>query len=409
MEKLEKERALVHDLTVAKSTEESQVRVLCEQMARMEATITSLEVEAGKKALKVEQLECFVQELEQRNKALCRQLEQGKAQLDQLQGIQVDLMSQIGEKNKEIEGVVARLAEMEALAAEGETKSKEEKDQLLQEVAVAQQNIAELLGAKKGDVEVAGLTGQEPPTLPITHMAMVDRSAYEALQQAYENIEQMYHESVKENCDMHLRNVHKICQRRVAELTHRVGQCHVEYEAKCKELHEAKKQSQFGVGYAEEVAILRSKLTEMEENQEQVTKSLDSALQELASRREELKQKVVALAEAEDWVQTLSEALRISKEEFEQFQDRHDKAINEKRAKLDEHEATVRAQVSEIMELNKERAKQTHTAEQLQEQLQTLKQQAKSTERACPVCNTKFPGRISQQDFEKHVQGHFQQ
>lgn len=411
MEKLEKERALVHELTAAKSNEESQVKVLREQLSGVEATIRAQQAEMENKGQRIEELEAFMKELEQRNKALCGELDQGKAELDQLREVQVELMSQIGEKNNEIEQTMSKLTEIEERNVEEEKKSRTEKDQLLQEVAIAQQNIAELLGAKKQGVEVATYTAQEPPTLPVTHMAMVDRSAYEALQQAYENIEQMYHNYAEENRVLRSRihdrrGGHEGCQRKVTELTHRIEQCRVEYEAKCKELYEAKKQMGSG-GFPEKVAVLQNKLSEMEENQEQVTKSLDSALQELASRKAELKQKDVALSEAESQIRNLGEALELIKEEYRQFQDKHDEVANEKLAKLDQHEDTIRAQVSEIAELRKERTKLTHTVAQLREQLQGLKQQAKSTERACPVCDTKFPGRISQNDFEKHVQGHF--
>ena len=411
MEKLEKERGVVHELTAAKSDEESQVKVLREQLTGTEAAMMTQQTELEKKGQIVEELEVFVKELEQRNKALCGELDQGKAELDQLREVQVELMSQIGEKNKEVDQTVSKLAEMEEQSVEEEKKSRTEKDQLLQEVAIAQQNIAELLGAKNQGVEVAAFSAQEPPTLPVTHMAMVDRSAYEALQQAYENIEQLYHNSSEENRALRSRvydrrGGHEACQMKIAELTHRIEQCRVEYEAKCKELYEIKRQLGSG-GFPEKVAVLQNKLSEMEENQEQVTKSLDSALQELASRREELKQKEVTLSEAESQIRNLGEALELVKEEYRQFQDKHDEVANERRATLDHHEATIRAQVSEIAELGKERAKLNHTVAQLREQLQGLKQQAKSTERACPVCDTKFPGRISQNDFEKHVQGHF--
>lgn len=398
MEKLEKERALVHELTAAKTQEETQVQDFQQQTMELKATLTALQEVCNKK---VAELESLVQELEKRNKGLCGQMEQATTELDQLQEVQVELMSQVGEKNREIEEAMSKVTEMGEQLAEEEKKHKEGSDQLLQEVAVAQQNIAELLGARMGGVEVAVPTSQDPPTLPSTHVAMVDRSAYEALQQAYDNIEQMYHSCVDENRELRSQVHGKKdgCRRKIAELTHRVEQCRVEYEAKCKELHEVQKQYG-GASFVEQVAVLQSKLMEMEENQDQLTKSLDSALQELASRREEAKQKDVAIAEAE-------EKMRLSGVEFRQFQDKHDQVVIEKRAQLDQHEDTIRAQVSEIDELRKENAKKEHTVQQLREQLQSLKQQAKSTDRACPVCGTKFPGRISQTEFEKHVQGHF--
>ncbi len=290
---------------------------------------------------------------------------------------------------------------------------------MLQELAVAQQNIAELLGAQ---TEVCVPLGQEPPTLPASHVAMVDRSAYEALQQAYDNIEQMYYTSFEENRELRTRlherkAKHDEAKRSVAELTHRVECCRIEYEAKCKELHQkqATVGATAGASFVTEVATLQMKLREMEDNQEQVTRSLDAAVQELASRREEVKQKSVQVAEAQEKVFNLEEGLRLIQEDYREFQDKHDDVVNTKRSTMDKQEDTIRAQVSEIAELQKNAStldKANHKLEatvgQLREQLETLKRQAKTPERACPVCQTKFPGRISHQDFEKHVQGHFQ-
>ncbi len=98
MEKLEKERALTHELTAAKTSEESQVQLLRQQMSELEATITALQEdkdragavlsareednhnlkaavaalkeEGEKMVAKVQGLETVVRDLEQRNGGL---------------------------------------------------------------------------------------------------------------------------------------------------------------------------------------------------------------------------------------------------------------------------------------------------------------------------------------------------
>ena len=434
MEKLEKERALTHELTTAKTNEETQLQLLRQQMVEMEAVITKQQQEGDTLRGKVTDLEGFAQGLEQRNeglracnKDLTEQKEELEAtvkrvnsDLDELRDVQVDLMSQIGEKNAEIEQNMSTIDELSTRHAEEGEAFREEKEQLVQDLAVAQQNIAELLGARREGVVVSTHANQEPPTLPATQVAMVDKSAYEALQQAYDNIEQMFHSNNDDARDMKARFQARLesSQIKVAEMTHRIEKCRVEYEAKCKEVIELQRQLQSqpasDVATSAENAALHTKLHEMEENQEQVTKSWEAAIQELASRREEIKQKVVEIAEMDEKVSSVEEALRLVEEEFREFQDKHDQVVNEKAARMDQLEDAMARKDIEIAEARsaasayaKDKAKLEHTVQQLREQLETLKRQAKSSDRACPVCGTKFPGRISQQEFEKHVQGHF--
>lgn len=445
MEKLEKERALTHDLTAAKTSEETQVQLLRHKMVEMEAVIAEQQLEEDTLKGKLADVEGFAQGIEKRNEGLreCNKdlkhqkeelvetVKRVNSDLDELRDVQVELMSQVGEKNAEIEQNVSAIDELSTRRAEEDEASREERDQLAQELAVAQQNIAELLGARREGVVVGNThhhqhqhqhranNSQEPPTLPATQVAMVDKSAYEALQQAYENIEQMYHNGVDEAAEKRLRFQARMdtAQGKVAEMTHRIEKCRVEYEAKCKEVIELQRQFQpVVVVSAGVVETLQVKLREMEENQEQVTRSWEAAIQELASRREEIKQKVVAIAEMDEKMSNLEEALRMIEEEFREFQDKHDQVVNEKGARLDQLEDAMAGKDTEIAEARsaasahaKDKAKLEHTVQQLREQLETLKRQAnKSPDRACPVCGTKFPGRISQQDFEKHVQGHFQ-
>ena len=440
MEKLEKERALTQELTQVKSDVDSQTTLLHQQLSEQQAAFSRLQAEhqqlneeaeslrraRAESQRREEELQIEHQRLNEEAESLRRaraesqrreeelqaRIEQDGVEMDQLRELQVDLMTQIGEKTAEMDCAGSRLDEMGAQFAEEASKLRVEKDALAQELAVAQQNIAELVGAKEEGVVVAMPVNQEPPTLPsTTQINMVDKSAYEALQSAYEDIEDRYHESMEGAKDLRSR-LHEMKQRldvsqiKNAELTRRVECCREEYQAKCKEMLQLQKAGGT-VAVSGEVVALKQRLQEMEENQEQVTKSWENAIRELASRKEELKLKDAEKA-------GLEETLRIVQEEYTKFQDTHDRVVNDKTARLDEKEASLEAKREEIGQLratinslSKEKGRLEHTVQQLREQLEALKKQAKSTDRSCPVCNTKFPARITQQDFERHVQGHF--
>ncbi len=422
MEKLEKERALAHELTSACSNEEAQVTVLRLQLQETAAALAASQ--GAKDALQAE-----VAELRRCNKETGGKLTKQATEMSQLQEMQVDLMSQIGSKNEEFEQLVVKFEETTQRYEQETQAFHAEKDQLLQEVAIAQENIAELLGAKQGGFAINAppiTANQEPPTLPATHINMVDKSAYEALQQAYENIEELYHKCREDNKEWRVRYVdikgkHDTHALKNAELQQRIQMCKQEYEAKAHELVELKKNLHGGGigvggvgGSLTEVTALQDRLREMEENQCQVTQSWEVATKELASRKEELKQRETSIAELEQKTLNIVEILESVQTEYREFQNKHDKVLGEKIGKLDQKEAMLNQKQMEIAELHatlngqaKEKSKLESTVKQLREQLEALKEQARSSERSCPVCNTKFPGRISQQDFEKHVQGHF--
>lgn len=404
MEKLEKERALTHELTSAKSDGESLVQMLRQQLQEQEATLGSLQVQNESLDEEVAGLTKANQKLGKREEELRAKLEREVAEQNQLRDVQVDLMTQIGEKNEEIERTAFKMNEISEQFAEEAKKFHAERDQLLLELSIAQQNIAELVGSRKEGVAMDLLAKQEPPTLPATQISMVDKSAYEALQQAYENIEEMFHKSTDDSKE--LRSRLHTSHMKNAEFAQRVEKCRVEYENKCKELHE--------LHASREVAVLQAKLQDMEDNQEQVMCSLENATQELSSRKEEIKMKNIKIAEMDEKIAEMEEMLKLVQEEYTKFQDKHDKVLHDKIAKLDEKESSLIAKHVEITELNstmsalaKDKAKLEHTVQQLREQLEALKLQARSSDRSCPVCATKFPARISQEDFEKHVQGHF--
>ena len=421
MEKLEKEKALNQEWMAAKSDKESEICLLRQQLEEQEATIKKLEEETGNQRLEIEDLKDRLKELKEENDSMKEEDEakfkESAIELNNLRDLQVDLMTQIGEKNKDIEQLELKKEELTLQFSTEIDKLQKERDEVLQGLSIAHQNIAELLGAKKEGVVLDIPSNQEaPPTLDET---MVDKSAYEALQQAYENIEKYHHQTTQENTELRsrlhdMKHNFDISQVKNSELVFRVDKCRKEYEAKCKELFELQKNLGSSAPVHEEVASLRAKIREMEDNQEQVTVSWEEAIKELSSRKEELKQRAVKIAEMEEKIMTLEKDLCSTQQEFVNFQDKHDKVLQEKTAKLDKQQAYIDAKVLELssvqsdnLVLVKEKAKLEHTVKQLREQLGTLKATARSPDKQCPVCSTKFPNRISQQDFERHVQGHF--
>ena len=106
-------------------------------------------------------------------------------------------------------------------------------------------------------------------------------------------------------------------------------------------------------------------------------------------------------------------------------QDKYDHKVHLKNDTLERQQAALDEKVEEVSALQEEKAqlerefqlsqeergKLEKTVQQLRRQIDSMRATGKAREdgmRACPVCNTKFPARMAQQEFERHVQGHFQ-
>ena len=418
----------------------------------LEAARTKEEAESAVLQHRVEELTELVKSLQEKNdkhvweggklkeamEALNSDLEKSERKTRELQEVQVDLMTQIGERNEEINRLGAQTEEMAQKLESDMAKYQKERDQILQELAIAQENIAELLGAQKETVVVetpayAARPGPDesskdkPPTRPAPQDNLVDKSAYEALQLAYENVLGFHQKESDEN--KKLKDLYHHAMRKVEELEGKVGQyrqriekCRQEYEAKAREVIALQKatltMAASSVSSSEvhdELTALRAQVRDIEESHSQMAKSFDQAIAELAQRKEELKQKSITVAEMDEKIINLEEEIIIQRQEYEDFQDKHDKVLHEKTAKMDKQQSYLDEKVLELTEqrvlmanLQKEKARLDSVVKQLQSQLEALKTTVKTTEeRSCPVCDTKFPRRIAQQDFERHVQGHF--
>lgn len=106
-------------------------------------------------------------------------------------------------------------------------------------------------------------------------------------------------------------------------------------------------------------------------------------------------------------------------------QDKYDHKLHVKNDALERQQAALDEKVAEVSALQGEKAqlkqefqlsqeekgKLEKTVQQLRRQIDSMRAAGRAKEeglRTCPVCNTKFPTRMTQQEFERHVQGHFQ-
>ena len=426
MEKLEKEKARSHLLESSSSNKEAECLVITNKLAEYESQITHLQE-------KNENLVWENGKLKETLSSLDADFETSKRKLRELQEVEVELMTQIGEKNQELEDLNVQMAQMKLQQASEIKVLNQKMDQVSEELIIAQQNIAELLGAKTSTIVSASseeggamANNDVPPTLPVPREGMVDRSVYEALQRACENMEQYYYKATEDNKGLltHLQVIKSkldTAVRKNAEHVHRIEKCRYEYETKVKEVLELQRMVKVGsmagngMGVHDELTSLRAKLRDMAENQEQMEKSWDEAIKELTLRKAELKQKAIKLAEMDGCIMELQDELHVLRKEHDDFQDRHDKVNYDKTAKIDEQQHFLEAKNLELADLRavvagfqKEKPKLESTVKMLRAQLDSLKASVKTTEeKACPICNTKFPNRISQQEFENHVQAHF--
>ena len=426
MEKLEKEKARSHMLEASSTREEAECAALSFKLKDQESLIGIMQE-------KKDNLVWENGKLKETMNSLGADLDKSERTVRELQEVQVDLMTQVGEKNKEIESLNGQVENLnDRLMTETSALLKEKKS-LFEELAIAQQNIAELYGARKEDVAITApvsacavtedraVDGEErPPTLPAPANNMVDVSVYNALLRAYENVEKLHSKAVQDNQGLvgslqEWKSNHDALLLKNAEHVQRIKNCRQEYEVVAKEMQRVKAGTSVPSVTDDELTSLRARLRDMEENHQQVGKSWEMAIEELTSRKEELKKKAITMAEMYDKISSLEEELIMLRQEFTDFQDKHDRVVHEKTAKLDELQHFLDVRSGEQMELNgvvssqqKEKAKLENTVKLLRAQLDSLKASVNtSDDKSCPVCNTKFPKRILQQDFEQHVQSHF--
>ena len=107
-------------------------------------------------------------------------------------------------------------------------------------------------------------------------------------------------------------------------------------------------------------------------------------------------------------------------------QDKYDNKLHEKNDTLEHQQIALDEKVAEVSAVREEKARLAADLQRLQEEkgklertVHMLRRQIDATRaarkakeegmRTCPVCDTTLSARIAQADFERHVQGHFDQ
>lgn len=390
---LEKERN--RELLTIKENESEELKVFKERVSNVEGEVVVLTHE---------------------NEDLKQQIQIKESQVDDLQrlvGTRGEELELTSEKLKESE---MQIAELHALCAElreevvqlqgsfrvdinAALATKDERiEKLEQELACAQANVAELIGAQQNE------RPQHRPPLPDN---MVDKGAYIALQQAYETFEKYYKDEkiVKEKLVIQLKTLQEEnanFKSQCEAMVQRVKVCKGEYEAKAQECLKLQRRLK-KEGISTPVDIEPVKVGEMQREQEEMIQNCQTAAAELSFQRKESNKKDVEIA------QLKMELSQVAKN-YEEMEDRFDKKIAEKNEVIERQKLVFDEKAAELARALESTDEHMARATELSEKIRKLQQHKGSEEssRSCPMCNMKFPLRMTEQDFEHHVQSHFE-
>lgn len=393
LEKLERQREENNTLMAVKNDEDAQRALLVTRLASKEeeisqqgTTILTLTEELKELKSQVMIRDSQVEDLTQLATARGEEKEQLSMEVER---ITAELLTTKGQFAESLEQCEHLTIENEQLALNLEESRKETElaerkaAELQQELNIATENISELMGQREvGVVFDRPVALPQPPTAPAAPPGTVDLTVYASLLEAFENVQKYYEDVKVENVALQLKN---------DELTARVVQCQQEYAALAEKVLQLKEKKKAD----------GARIKELEEQLEDYTQGCGTAIAELSSRKEEIGSKDAKIAE-------LEEALQRTQYELEKLQDKHDTETHRRVEACDISRATLDQKIEELTAAHNELAKLKHANNQLKTQLESLKSTAQPAgDRTCPVCATKFPTRMRQQDFENHVQGHF--
>ncbi len=395
IEKLEIQRQETNQLLAVKHDEDAQLALLTSQLASKEneisqqnTTVMTLTAEIRELKEKLQIKDSNLEDLTRLVEARTQEKEQLNIELERItdelldnKGKVADLIDQNEQKVIELEQLNVNFEDVKSEFNHAEKKCTE----LQQELDIAQQNISELMGQEQtGEVLVFEQPTMlpEPPTAPAAPLGTVDSSVYAALNEAFDNLQKYYDDVKKDNVALQIKG---------DEMMARVEECKNRYEVIATENVELKKKIKSNI----------AQIKELEEQLDDITQGCGTAVTELVTRKEENKSKDAKISDLEN---TLAQVQR----ELTSFQDRYDHEMQRRTEACDIQKAALDNKIGELQVAQGEIAMLKHTNTQLMQQLEGLKSTARpDSNRTCPVCSTKFPARMNQQDFENHVQGHF--
>ena len=393
----ELEETTVHVQNIQKEQQEKdkQVQELGIQMSQLAAENETL--------MKNEQaLRSKCNDLEQENRKLLEDKEVMESRFKYKEAEAVQLSDQIQLMKSQIESLEE---EMNTLAEDME-KAQEEKKKLVetlqskeQEVNVAQENLCEVLGNVK---EPRDILDQQTPSV----VANVDKSALEALQLAYSDVEKRW---------MHERKYAARLKNKVAEMEERVKRCQEQYETLAAENFELKK----------ELKKSRTPTTDVENGTEATILLMQREFERLELELQEFQLKHdQRISEKNADIQKLREDLDVKQKELDGRRLQEDamkKSIETQKAEITQLHSAMRDLKQELDKRRQSHKRDAMVAPQppfnphyyqpkptlYPPQVPHTQQPRSSQGKECPVCGTMFPRSMPQKDFENHVNSHF--
>ena len=397
VEQLNHEQKRNKELLAIKENESEELQVLKERVSTIEGEVVILTSDSEDlkqqiriKESQVDDLRRLVatrgEELEQ----VSEKLKESKMGNAELQVLCAELRESVQQREEEI---VQQQGSFRVDINAALAQKDEQIEKLEQELAFSQANIAELIGAQQSE------RPQHRPPLPAN---MVDKGAYIALQQAYETFEKYYKDEkvVKEKLLIQrktLQEENTSLQSQCEALVQRVKVCKGEYEAKAQECKKLQRQlKKEGIPTAVEPV----KAGAMQTEQEEMIQNCQRAAEQLSIQRKESDKKDTKIVELET-------QLAQANKSYEDLQDRFDKKIAEKNEIIEQQKLVFEEKAAKLAEVIESRDEEMARATELSEKIRRLQQREESS-RSCPMCNMKFPLRMTEQDFERHVQSHFE-
>ena len=363
-------------VAIAKKEAESSITIKARDTAikQLNITLEDLQKEVVDKDSKIAELYDKIGRIEIEKSIVIKEKEESETQL-RIQCSQLEERLRKAEEDRESaegssEYYQAQYNIMERKNEDGMSQLsflREEKEKLLQELENLSSEKEELLAAtqlkdqevnvmRQNLCEVMGTINEPRDELPLPSNNIVSKSAIEALQIAYDDLENRYN-TERKNC-MKLK---ASC----TEAQERVRRCGMEYQKLLKQTR-------------------KTNCDDIEEVQK----------------------------------------------ELEQFQLKHDERMAEKNLIIEQQAAAIEKREEEVKQLRHREQDMKSSIEalsaenvQLRAQLQhhvfrpivvptilppTQQRPPANNERVCPVCNARFPLRMRQEDFEVHVNTHFQ-
>ena len=417
MEQLERQRGHNQELLAAKEGEEQQLEVLKKRISEIEGEVVELTSECEDLKQQIRIKDSQVDDLQRLTSARGYELEQVTAKLEAYEQQNAELNAACAELRASLEQCREEMSQLQqqqqnSIRADIDAVL-EEKDEriekLEQELACAQANITEIMGAQQNPPVVE--QPQHGPRLP---QNVVDKGAYIALQQAYETFEKYYRDekTARERVTLQLKTIQEVNVRLQAEndtMVQRVQVCKKEYESKAQECAELqrrlKKEGLPTEVQPKAVGGSEQKIREMEREQEEMIQNCQAASEQLSVRQRECDQQRDRIVQLEAEVTGLTRR-------YEEMVDRHDTKIAEKNEELQRQRLVFDEKAAELAAAIEARDELADKVAHLMDKIQKIKQHkgaGEDSSRNCPVCHMKFPSRMAQQEYERHVQAHFEQ